>query len=52
MSVHGVTRNPANGTTIFPKHVHKTLRRYFGIERSPGAQRFPFNNTEDFALFG
>ena len=34
-----------------PKHVHKALRRYFGIERSPGAQRFPFNDTEDFAFF-
>ena len=36
----------------YPKHVHKALRRYFGIERSAGALRFPFNNTEDFAFFG
>ena len=41
-----------NGTHIYPKHVHKALRRYLGIENSPGAQRFPFNNTEDFAFFG
>ena len=25
--------------------------RIEGIERSPGAQRFPFNNTEDFPFF-
>ena len=34
------------------KHVHKALRRYLGIANTPGAQRFPFNNTEDFAFFG
>ena len=41
----------ANGTIIHPKHVHKALRRYFDIENSLGAQRFPFHNTEDFAFF-
>ena len=45
-------RDEANGTIIYPKHVHKALRRYLGIEDSLGAQRFPFNNTEDFAFFG
>ena len=45
-------RDDANGTIIYPKHVHKALRRYLGIENSPGAQRFPFNSTEDFAFFG
>ena len=40
-----------NGTIVYPKHVHKALRRYLGIEDSPGARRFPFSNTEDFALF-
>ena len=35
----------------YPKHVHKALRRYLGVANSPGAQRFPFNNTEDFAFF-
>ena len=45
-------RDDAHGTIIYPKHVHKALRRYLGIGRSPGAQRFPFNNTEDFAFFG
>ena len=45
-------RDDANGTIIYPKHVHKALRRYLGIENTLGAQRFPFNNTEDFAFFG
>ena len=45
-------RDDANGTIIYPKHVHKALRRYLGIENTPGAQRFPFNNTEDFEFFG
>ena len=44
-------RDDDNGTIIYPKHVHKALRRYLGIENTPGAQRFPFNNTEDFAFF-
>ena len=43
--------NDPNGTHIYPKHVHKALRRYLGIEDSRGARRFPFNNTEDFAFF-
>ena len=45
-------RDDAKGTIIHPKHVHKALRRYFGIEDSLGAQKFPFHNTEDFAFFG
>ena len=44
-------RDDANGTIIYPKHVHKALRRYLGIENTPGALRFPFPNTEDFAFF-
>ena len=46
-----LSRDDRGGTIIYPKHVHKALRRYLGIEKSPGAQRFPFNNTEDFAFF-
>ena len=45
-------RDDANGTIIHPKHVHKALRRYFGIENSLEAERFPFHNTEDFSFFG
>ena len=44
-------RDDRNGTIIYPKHIHKALRRYLGIANTPGAQRFPFNNTEDFAFF-
>ena len=44
-------RDDRGGTIIYPKHVHKALRRYLGIEHTPGAQRFAFNNTEDFAFF-
>ena len=44
-------RDDSNGTIIYPKHVHKALRRYFGIENSLGAQQFPFRNTEDFGFF-
>ena len=45
-------RDDRRGTIIYPKHVHLALRRYFDVADSPGAQRFPFNNTEDFAFFG
>ncbi len=45
-------RDDADGTIIHPKHIHKALRRYLGIENSPGTQQFPFHKTEDFAFFG
>ena len=45
-------RDDTNGTIIYPKHVQKALRGYLGIGDSPGAHRFPFDNTEDFAFFG
>ena len=48
---HNLLRNDMGGTLIYPKHVHKALRRYLGIEYSAGCLRFPFNNTEDFAFF-
>ena len=44
-------RDDTGGTLIYPKHVHKALRRYLGIEHTVGTRRFPFNNTEDFAFF-
>ena len=44
-------RDDTYGTIIYPKHVHKALRRYLGVENTAGALRFPFNNTEDFAFF-
>ena len=48
---HNLRRNDMGGTIIYPKHVHKALRRYLGIDNSAGSLRFPFNNTEDFAFF-
>ena len=45
-------RDDANGAIIHPRHVHKALRRYLGIEQSPATQRFRINHTEDFAFFG
>ena len=44
-------RDDAGGTLIHPRHVHKALRRYLGIEDAPDSQRFPFANTEDLPLF-
>ena len=45
-------RDDQGGTIIYPKHIHKALRRYLGIENSWGARRFPFHNTEDCPFFG
>ena len=44
-------RDDQNGTILYPKHIHKALRRYFGVHNSWGAQRFPFHNTEDCPFF-
>ena len=40
-----------NGTIIYPKHVHKALRKYLELNDSVGDLQFPFNNVEDFAFF-
>ncbi len=44
-------RDDNSGTLIHPKHVHKALRRYLGVEHSAGSAQFPFHNTEDLPLF-
>lgn len=41
----------SNGTNIYPKHIHKAIRRYLGIEFNPLLDPFPFNNTEDLDIF-
>ena len=46
-----LTVDDANGTVIFPRHVHKALRSYLGIGTAEVAAPFPFVNTEDFAFF-
>ena len=40
-----------NGTIIYPKHVHKALRRYLGLENSFAEKDLEFSNTEDFKFF-
>ena len=45
-------RDDVDGTIIYPKHVHRALRRYLGIEHTQEALKFPFHSTEDFAFFG
>ena len=44
-------RDDANGITLYPKHVHKALRRYLGIEDFATEQRLSFGFTEDVDLF-
>ena len=44
-------RVETGGTILYPKHIHKALRRYLGIEDTWGARRFPFHNTEDCPFF-
>ncbi len=46
-----LSRDDAGGTLIYPKHVHRALRRYLGILHTPESQLFPFNQTEDLPLF-
>ena len=45
-------RDDASGLIIHPKHIHKALRRYLGVENTVESQMFPFHNTEDLPLFG
>lgn len=44
-------RDDQNGTIIYPKHVHKALRRHLGIENSVVEQNLTFTSTEDFDFF-
>ena len=44
-------RDDAGGVLVHPRHVHKALRRYLGIENSTGSRQFPFRQTEDLRLF-
>ncbi len=45
-------RDDNNGTIIYPKHVHKALRRHLALENTPVEQNLAFTNTEDFGFFG
>ena len=46
-----LARDDSGGLVIQPRHVHKALRRYLGIETSPGSLEYPFGGTEDLPLF-
>ncbi len=45
-------QDDADGTHIYPKHVHKALRRHLGLEHTLVDQDFKFLATEDFDFFG
>ena len=47
----GQNAHPTNGTTIYPRHIHKALREHLGISASAITQAFPFDNTEDLPFF-
>ena len=51
MNLSTLERDDTHGQRIHPRHVHKALRRYLGVEHSDGSRKFPFHNTEDLALF-
>ena len=53
-AIHPRTLKPddRNGTILYPKQVHKALRRYLGLGDSTGARLYPFSGVEDLQLFG
>jgi hypothetical protein len=44
-------RDDANGIVLYPKHVHKALRRHLGLENFAAAKQLTFGPTEDVDLF-
>lgn len=46
-----LARDDDNGTIIYPKHVHKALRRLLGLESTNVDANFQFTATEDFSFF-
>ena len=45
-------RDDVAGTLIYPKHIHKALRRYLGIGNSAESRLFPFSDAVMLPLFG
>lgn len=41
----------ASATNIYPKHVHKALRRYLNLENTAVDENFRFTGVEDFDFF-
>ncbi len=46
-----LVRDDSAGTIIYPRHVHKALRSYLGLDTNSIADPFPFTNTEDISFF-
>ncbi len=44
-------RDDANGSIIYPKHIHKAIRRHLGLEGTSVVSNFIFSGTEDFDFF-
>ena len=44
-------RDDANGTIIYPKHVHDALRSYLGIQGTAAQLGLAFNNAEHIDFF-
>ncbi len=45
-------RDDSQGTIIYPKHVHKALRRYLALDNTPADANFQLTDVEDFEFFG
>lgn len=46
-----LARDDANGSIIYPHHVHEAMRRYLGLDLESVTSPFAFNNSESFDLF-
>ena len=44
-------RDDSNGTIIYPRHVHKALRKYLALEDEANDIRYPLSDTELFNFF-
>ena len=53
LKIHPTTlqEDNASGVTLYPKHVHKALRRYLGVDSVAEEQRLGFGATEDIDFF-
>ena len=53
LKIHPTTlqEDNASGVTLYPKHVHKALRRYLGVDSLAEEQRLGFGATEDIDFF-
>jgi hypothetical protein len=54
LKINPATLQPdsAAGVILKPAHVHKALRRHLGLDIAAVTQLFPFNSTEEVAIFG